>query len=276
MRTRSGVIAPFQQVALWYQTGITRRTLADVTGTPNVVLQNWRHSQRLSQSELALLLRRAGKDLGEPNRANKLLIMRWESGQVRSPGPNYQRALEHATGLPLEALGFPPRVTPDGRGGFNLAAEPDDSVQPRQQKPMAGEYSGVWLSTYEYYSSGRNATFEGQHHVVVLHYGGRLTVNSLAPRPPDQGSTLSMTLNVDRNVVSGSWREDTDPDGYYQGATYHGVIQLLVEPTGRKMAGKWLGFGRAFDVNSGPWELRKITDSVSKVTLDAYSRRPGD
>lgn len=249
-----------------------------MTGTPNDVLRSWRVSRRLSHAELAQLLRRAGADLGEPNQANKHLIMRWESGHTRSCRPNYARALEHATGLPVEALGFPPRVTEDGRGGFNLAAEPDaDRVQP-EPRPMAGEHSGVWLSVYEYYSSGRNGTFEGRHHVVLLHYGTRLTVNSLSANQADPestapGSVLTMALNVDRNVVTGTWREDTDPAGYYRGASYYGAIQMLVEPTGQRMVGKWLGFGREFAVNSGPWELRKLSDSVSKTTLDRFSRR---
>lgn len=26
---------------------------------------------------------------------------------------------------------------------------------------------------------------------------------------------------------------------------------MLVEPTGRRMAGKWVGFGKDFDVNTG-------------------------
>lgn len=254
--------------------------MAGMGGTPNTMLRNWRVSQRLSQAEFAQQVRRAGADLGEPNRCDKRLVIRWETGTTRTCRPVYQRAIEHATGLPLEALGFPPRVTSDGRGGFNLAAVPGDSVQKPERKPMAGEFSGVWLSTYEYYSSGRNATFEGRHHVVLLHYGHRLTVNSLSanrldPAEADPGSQLSMALNVDRNVATGTWREDTNPDGYYRGATYHGCIQLLADPTGKRMTGKWLGFGRAFEINSGPWELRKVSESLSKATLDEYSRRPG-
>lgn len=31
------------------------------------------------------------------------------------------------------------------------------------------------------------------------------------------------------------WPEETSPVGYYQGAVYHGAIQLLLEPTGRKV-----------------------------------------
>ena len=31
---------------------------------------------------------------------------------------------------------------------------------------------------------------------------------------------------------------ETNPEGYYAGAVYHGAIQLLLEPTGHRMVGK--------------------------------------
>lgn len=63
-------------------------------------------------------------------------------------------------------------------------------------------------------------------------------------------------------------------NGYYNGARYHGAVQLLVEPTGRRMAGKWVGFGKDFDVNTGLWELRLVDGSTSKATLERYSGSP--
>ncbi|GFH36571.1 hypothetical protein SCWH03_28010 [Streptomyces pacificus] len=79
---------------------------------------------------------------------------------------------------------------------------------------------------------------------------------------------------VDGHVATGTWTEQTATDGYYRGARYHGAIQLLVEPTGRRMTGKWVGFGKEFDVNSGPWELVFQDASTTKATLEAYNRRP--
>ena len=61
----------------------------------------------------------------------------------------------------------------------------------------------------------------------------------------------------------------------YQGAVYHGAIQLLLEPTGRKMTGKWVGFGRDFDLNTGPWTLELVTGTVTEETLKEYSK-PAD
>jgi len=53
------------------------------------------------------------------------------------------------------------------------------------------------------------------------------------------------------------------------------AIQLLLEPTGRKMTGKWVGFGRDFDLNTGPWTLQLITSTVTEATLKDYSK-PAD
>ena len=134
-----------------------------------------------------------------------------------------------------------------------------------------GNHSGVWISRYEYFSSGRDAAFVGLHHVVVLQHGDRLTVRSL---PGSADSSVTMDLTVDGTVVTGTWVEQTAVAGHYRGGRCHGAIQLLVEPTGRRMAGKWVGFGQQLDVNTGPWELVFQDASTSRATLDRYNRRP--
>lgn len=134
--------------------------------------------------------------------------------------------------------------------------------------------SGVWLSRYQYVSSGRNGTFTGRHHVLLLEHASRLTVRSLPGASSTPGSNLSMDLGIDGGVLTGTWREETSQDGYYQGAVYHGAIQMLIEPTGRRITGAWVGFGRDMDVNSGPWELVLQDASTSEATIRTYSRPP--
>ncbi len=145
-----------------------------------------------------------------------------------------------------------------------------------QPTAQTGEetFSGVWLSRYEFFSSSRGDSYEGKHYVVIVLHGNRLTVQSLPGASSNPDSPLTLDLTVDRNVVTGTWVEQTAADGYYNGARYHGAIQLLVEPTGRRMAGKWVGFGKDFDVNTGPWELRLVDRSTSKATLERYSQPP--
>lgn len=141
-------------------------------------------------------------------------------------------------------------------------------------RTVPGTYNGVWLSRYEYFSSGRDSTFTGLHHVVLLQHGSRLTVRSLPGAGSSPGSVLSMDLDVDDNVVTGTWREETSRDGYYQGAVYHGAVQMLIEHTGRRITGTWVGFGRSMDVNTGPWELVLQDAGTSEATIRTYSRPP--
>lgn len=235
----------------------------------------------MSQDDFARALREAGRRRGEPNDASKRLVQRWEAGTSVTPRPTYVRALEVVTGLPIETLGFSPavpqaRVTDDGRGGHDLAPAPDGIAAARgvaaAQSAARGTYSGVWLSRYEYVSSGREGqVFTGQHYVVILQHADRLTVRSL---PGSSDSPLTMDLTADGNVVTGTWVEQTADDGYYRGARYHGAVQLLADPTGRRLTGKWVGFGSEMDVNTGPWELVFQDASTNKATLDAYNRRP--
>jgi hypothetical protein len=83
-----------------------------------------------------------------------------------------------------------------------------------------------------------------------------------------------MDLTVDGNVLTGTWVEQTATTGHDKGARYHGVIQLLAEPTNHRLTGKWVGFGQQLEVNTGPWELTFQVASTNRATLDNYHRLP--
>jgi transcriptional regulator with XRE-family HTH domain len=246
----------------------------EVVTTPNAALRAARMGLLMSQDEFARALQQAGAA-----GASKRQVQRLEAGETLAPRPATARALEVVTGMPIESLGFAApanlRVSGDGHGGHDVARAPGGiqapTPGPTGQGAGRANYSGVWLSRYEYYSSGREGTFTGRHHVVVLQHGDRLTVRSL---PGSSDSPLTMDLTVDGNVLTGTWVEQTAREGYYRGARYHGAIQLLAEPTGRRLSGKWVGFGRDMDVNTGPWELVFVDASTSKATLDRYNRPP--
>jgi transcriptional regulator with XRE-family HTH domain len=230
--------------------------------TPNTSLRAIRIGLRLSQDELARAVQEAGAKLGRPNACNKRLVQRWESGEVTNPHPDTARALEAVTGLPITALGFAFPVPELG-----------DVVK---AAPGAGDFgvlSGIWLSRYEYHSSARDGDFVGLHYVALVQQGDRLQGRSL---PGSSGSPLHLDLSVHHMVVTGTWTERTAPEGYYRGAVYHGAIQLLLDPTGRRMAGKWVGFGRRMDMNTGNWELVFRDGSLSKGALAKWDHRPDD
>ncbi|MFB9686106.1 hypothetical protein [Amycolatopsis plumensis] len=130
-----------------------------------------------------------------------------------------------------------------------------------------GTLTGIWHSQYKYPSSGRRKVLTGEHYVVLRTHGSRLLGRSL---PHSSGSHLHLDLSKDMAVATGTWREETSPTGYYKGASYHGTLQMVVDPAGRRMSGMWLGFGRDFAINSGEWRLERCGTDVSEAAQHAY------
>jgi hypothetical protein len=64
--------------------------------------------------------------------------------------------------------------------------------------------------------------------------------------------------------------ERTSPTGYYKGAVYRGAIQLLTAPSGRQLTGRWLGFGKNFQINNGDWGLTLESRSLTQESIDSY------
>lgn len=230
------------------------------TKTKNTALIAIRIGMGHSQDSFARAVQEAGRRISIPNQCSKRLVQRWESGEVAHPHPEHVRALEAVTGLPVSRLGFawpiPSAVAPE--------TVPADQV---------GALSGIWLSRYEYHSSSRDADFLGWHHVALVHAGSRLQGRSL---PGSSTSALNLDFTVAGQVATGTWTEHTSPDSYYRGAVYHGAIQLLADPTGRRLAGQWVGFGRNGQVNTGRWELTLKDKSLAKSTLSRWDRRPDE
>jgi transcriptional regulator with XRE-family HTH domain len=233
---------------------------------PNTRLRAVRLSMHMSQAELARAIRDAGERSGEPNACSIKAVQRWEAGAV--PRGAYVRALELATGQPAENLG----IRADEQYGLDVEAvgipRGGPVAEPRRGTGTS-QLTGVWISRYVFESSGRGSTFSSAHYVLVIQHGAQLQVRSL---PHTAAGRLLMDLTVNGAVITGTWTEETNPGGYYQGAVYHGAIQMLLEPSGRKMAGKWVGFGRDFDLNTGPWSLELVTSDTAPETIADYDR----
>lgn len=263
-------------VIVGVKTALCLRPLQPTMGAmnePNTALKAVRVGLRMSQDDLARAVREAGNHSGEPNDCTKRLVQRWEAGVVKSPRAVYVRALEAATGQPIENLGF---ESAEVRYGLNrnealgMAASTAIPLSETERGASSGPLTGIWLSRYEYVSSSReDQTFTSQHYVVMLHRGSRLQVRSLPETAPGR---VLMELTVNGQVVTGTWSEETNPDGYYRGSVYHGAIQMLLDPTEHRMTGKWVGFGRNFDLNTGPWSLELVTAETSKEAMAEYNR----
>lgn len=121
-------------------------------------------------------------------------------------------------------------------------------------------FSGVWRSTYGFVSNSRGGIkCESEFFVTIHKKGEQLIVESL---PNKEESYLLLRLTLDGRVATGTWSEQTSPTGYYEGATYYGALQLVLSEDGKQLAGKWLGFDRNLQVNSGPWEIVRIGQKV--------------
>jgi len=139
------------------------------------------------------------------------------------------------------------------------AAVAASETAPEGTRPVLGaapsptELAGLWTSTYGFHSTGRNAEFSHTHQIGLRAERGKLIGRSLAT----ETGTVELELAVDGLLVSGTWTEYTSPAGYYLGAVYHGILQLVLDPTGRSLAGRWLGPDKQFAINSGPWTLTR-------------------
>lgn len=142
-----------------------------------------------------------------------------------------------------------------------------DSSGNTQGTGRLADVSGIWHSRYLYYSSGRDEQLEGEHYIALRQDGNRIDGQSL---PHSMESLLRLNMSVEGSVATGTWTERTSPVGYYRGATYHGTVQFLVDPAGRRMSGKWLGFSKNFRINSGEWELTWVDGSTAKSAQRRY------
>jgi hypothetical protein len=225
----------------------------------------------MSQGEFALAIRAAGQRAGEPNDCTKRLVQRWEAGYVTGiPRGNYARALEAVTGQPIENLGFK-GTDPARRQVLGMAAGAAAAAWAiPDAKAARGPLTGIWRSRYEYVSSSRgDQTFASEHYVMVIHHGDRVQVRSL---PGTAQGRIMMDLTVSGLVLTGTWTEETDPGGYYRGATYHGAIQLTAGPSETRLTGAWVGFGKGGEVNTGPWTLDLVSADTSKAAMEKYNR----
>jgi hypothetical protein len=124
-------------------------------------------------------------------------------------------------------------------------------------------FSGIWHSKYEYPSSSREGRFVGEHYVKAFQRNHGLVFESVREAEENKSYlVVKLTIDDTENVATGTWQETTDPEGHYKGSTYHGSIQLIIDEDKQAMRGKWLGFGKNRDINTGPWEFTYVGETL--------------
>jgi hypothetical protein len=122
------------------------------------------------------------------------------------------------------------------------------------------DLTGTWRSVYDYPCSSRGRTLSSEHDVTVTEDGNTVRVRSYGS-PSRVMIDLEAAEVEDRVVLTGTWREHTDPQGHYKGTAYHGAVQFVLSEDGSTMSGAWVGHDRALTgMNTGSWELERVPE----------------
>lgn len=113
--------------------------------------------------------------------------------------------------------------------------------------PLTGpNLRGVWFSSYSFVSSRtRQRTYMTQ--LMMLRQFGPYVVGKCLW---SSGSHRHfVTGRTQAHVLTGRWRNVAD------GAKHHGVLQLLIDPDGTHLHGKWLGYDARNHIQQADWEF---------------------
>lgn len=126
--------------------------------------------------------------------------------------------------------------------------------------------SGIWRGRYEYPSSESESILVDEYFIVLRDHRGGVSGKSL-PRP--EGSILTLALELEGAVVTGTWRESTASSQ----RTYHGTCQLMLNSTGDALEGEWTGYSRKNTIQHGPWKLQRVAHGVGRKNRRPYENR---
>ena len=111
------------------------------------------------------------------------------------------------------------------------------------------DFNKKWISQYVYSvgTSTHSIQFQQVNNLIV----GKSLPNS-------EGSEINMELKLDKNVLTGTWRERTSHKGPYKGEEFYGAVQFILNDHATEAEGKWLGFNKdKTKVNTGEWILKQ-------------------
>ena len=118
-------------------------------------------------------------------------------------------------------------------------------------------YAGRWRCSYWYPSNVVVGNDVSEYEMRAYPDGKDMVLESV---PNDEHSYMFVRLTIDDKVATGTWQENTSPNGEFKGAIYSGAGQLIVNPVTRSMEGRWAGAGydrklKQMRVYSGRWEI---------------------
>lgn len=130
---------------------------------------------------------------------------------------------------------------------------------PRRQRSLAG----LWRSRYCY--PNRDGELVYQQHLIELRQVGRyITGRTIVG---DKHRYLVKGRFSQEKYFTGTWDNILDND------IYHGAFQCVLEPEGKRMVGRWVGFNGDDDVMGGPWEWKLVFHKISKKLRSDLERK---
>ncbi|MFN8138498.1 MAG: hypothetical protein U0R49_01745 [Fimbriimonadales bacterium] len=127
--------------------------------------------------------------------------------------------------------------------------------------------SGIWHTRYEFTESGQR--YQMEQLVLLRHVWNQVSGVTLASKKPiTKGHSNAIRATVKSHTfVTGVWDNNLEDD------SYHGALQLHIDPSGKKMDGRYIGFDANNEVLSEQWQWRRLTKSVSKQAQDRLVAR---
>jgi hypothetical protein len=116
------------------------------------------------------------------------------------------------------------------------------------------DFSGVWHSTKHFFHVFEKKTALDEHDMQVHQTGNRIVAQSI---PNDEKSYMILSLTLDGRTLTGTYHEQSSPDGPFKGKGYYGALQLLIDEDGKSIRGKWVGLDTHLNMQTGDWELTR-------------------
>ena len=116
------------------------------------------------------------------------------------------------------------------------------------------DFSGVWRSSYSYKKGEKDVPLT-EHYVTMYQKGNQLIVESI---PNTEGSYMMARFTLDGRIATGSYQSQNSPRSSAKGALYYGAAQLIIDPEGKALRGKGVGFGENLIIKTTNWELIHI------------------
>ena len=125
---------------------------------------------------------------------------------------------------------------------------------------------GIWRCRYWFPSNTHPGEDISEYRVRIERTGDGFVLHSL---PNEEGAYMQAHLTVESNLATGTWLEDTAPNGEFKGMVYSGVFQLIIDEDMKHMIGSWVGVGRGGGtpkIYDGRWEIDYLGENEAALT----------